>query len=59
MKIIILFTVAIALSSCATKNYLVGSANDRKGPPKHPGAKLVLPQVVDPLTSPYSGKSGK
>jgi hypothetical protein len=42
MKIITLLTlVVVALSSCATKNYLVGSANDRNRPAKHPGEDAV------------------
>ena len=41
MKIIALLTAVFALSSCATKPYLVGSANDRNKPAKVPGARAV------------------
>jgi hypothetical protein len=37
MKYVILLISVVTLSSCATKNYLVGSANDRNRPARVPG----------------------
>jgi hypothetical protein len=41
MKLITLLSIIVALSACATKPYLVGSANDRKSPARVPGEDAV------------------
>lgn len=54
MKVASLFIAVVALSSCVAKPWMVGSVNDRYGPPKLEESELLVTTTTTTTTDGFS-----